>query len=367
MADAGLKTTVLFPKKVFRKFDESLHHSKLLNKSQIKTYSTFGIPFIKSEQALPFTPVFCYDSFKIFKENDIVHMWVPYYISNLHILLVKKLFYPKKKLILTMDTVPGYSFSMGKGADAVFKIYNKLFGWIIFRTPDVITLYGKSLVPYALKAGIPKDKIRVISTGISMKTIDHKFREDVRKEFKIRQDTKIVVFAGLMVPRKGVEKIIAMAEHLKKENVVFLLAGDGPLKNKYIDDAKKLGLSNKMMFLGWRKDMPRLYQGSDILVLPAEGEGLPGVVMEAMSYGVPCVASDIPCIPDLIEDGVSGFLCNKDNPKHFAEKIRLLVKNDFLRKKMGHAALSKIQTFDWDDVIEKYKKLYDELYVRRDG
>ncbi len=369
ISDFGVDTTVFFPKKLFKKADNSLHHNVLLKKSEIINYSTFNIPFINSEQPIPFTPFFLIESFRIFKRNDIVHMWVPYYFSNLWIILVKKLFFPKKKLILTMDTVPGYSFSMGKGMDFVFKTYDKMFGWIIFKTPNLITLYGNSLVPHALKAGMSRSKIKVLSTGISMKDVNsssrEKIRKDVHKEFNIPVKTKIVLFAGLMVPRKGVEKIIQMAHDLKREDVVFILAGDGPEKEKYISIAKKMGLSGKVLFLGWRKDMSRLYQGSDLFVLPAEGEGLPGVVMEAMSYGVPCVASDIPCIPDLIEDGKDGFLCDKDAPKLFSKKIRVLVRNEPLRKRMSANALLKMKRFDWDKIIRRYYDLYQEISHER--
>lgn len=365
ISNLGAQTTVLFPKKLFKSADDSLHHNVLLKKSSIKNYSTLDMPFIKSEQPLPVTPVFFMETFKLLRENDIIHMWVPYYLSNLWIITIKKIFYPKKILILTMDTVPGYSFSMGKSMDFFFKMYDKLFGWAIFKTPNVITLYGNSLVPYALKAGMKESKMRVLSTGISMKKISREdtetIRKDVHKEFKIPSNTKIVLFAGLMVPRKGVEKIIQIASDLKKEDVIFILAGDGPEKNKYISHVKKSGLYDKVFFLGWRKDMARLYQGSDLFVLPAEGEGLPGVVMEAMSYGVPCVASNIPCIPDLIEDGVDGFLCDKDSHESFSKKIRVLIKNDSLRKKMKHNALMKMKRFDWNMIITKYYALYNEL------
>jgi glycosyltransferase involved in cell wall biosynthesis len=239
-----------------------------------------------------------------------------------------------------------------------------MFGWLLFGTPNIITLYGKSLVPYALKAGIPEKKIRVISTGIKPKKINQKEKQknmaDVRREANIKPSTKIVLFVGLLIPRKGIDKIIRMAEKLRKEDVVFLLAGDGPKRKEYEQMVKELKLENKIIFLGWRTDTPRLYQASDMLVLPAEGEGLPGVVMEAMSYGVPCVASNIPCIPDLIENGKSGYLCNKDDYEEFAARIKQLVKDTNKRKRMGEEALKKIKLFDWQKVISKYEELYCE-------
>ena len=118
-----------------------------------------------SERPLPGLGFFkrVYDDLKW---ADVIHMWVPYYLTNLWIILMKRLFFPKKKLILTMDTLPGVSFSMGKGMDYLFKIYNKMFGWLIFKTPDVITLYGESLRPFALRAGVPDNKIKILSTGV---------------------------------------------------------------------------------------------------------------------------------------------------------------------------------------------------------
>jgi len=358
----GYKTSLLIPKKLFKKRDASLHHSRLAENSKIYTYSIINLPFMSSEQPIPVTPMFCINTLEALKNNDIIHMWVPYYLTSLKIILAKKLFFPKKKLILTMDTVPGYSFSMGKFWDWAFKAYNKLFGRLLFNTPDIITLYGKSLFPYALQAGIPKDKIRVISTGINIHKYTgkdiNKNRIGLRKELNISSEKKIVLYAGLLVPRKGIGKIIRIADKLRKENVIFLLAGDGPRRKEYEERVKELKLEKKVVFLGWRTDMYKLYQASDVLLLPAEGEGLPGVVMEAMSYGVPCVASNIPCIPDLIENGKSGFLCNKDNIDDFANQIRALGKNQAMRDKLGREALQKIKEFEWKRVIPLYEGLY---------
>ncbi|OGZ32155.1 MAG: hypothetical protein A2V69_00060 [Candidatus Portnoybacteria bacterium RBG_13_40_8] len=360
----GYKTSILIPKKLFKKRDASLHHSSLVEKSRIYTYSVINPPFIKAEQPLPMTPMFCINIIKAIQNNDIIHMWVPYYLTSFKVMLAKKLFFPKKKLILTMDTVPGYSFSMGKFWDGMFGVYNKLFGWLIFRTPDIITLYGESLVPYALKAGVPKEKIRVIPTGIGMIKYDKKTaeknREEIRKELSIKPEAFVILYAGLLVPRKGIDKIIQIADKLRKEAVVFLLAGDGPKRKEYEAKVKKLNLEKKVLFLGWRADMHKLYQVTDLLLLPAEGEGLPGVIMEAMIHGVPCVASNIPCIPDLIENGRSGFLCEKNNINEFTVRIRYLIKDENKRKTMGEKALKKIKMFEWEKVILKYEGLYHD-------
>jgi glycosyltransferase involved in cell wall biosynthesis len=83
--------------------------------------------------------------------------------------------------------------------------------------------------------------------------------------------------------------------------------------------------------------------------------------MEAMSFGVPCIASDIPCIPDLIENKKSGFLCDKDDVKSFSRALAVLLRNDEKRKSMGREALIQISEFDWDRIILSYEKIYSEL------
>jgi glycosyltransferase involved in cell wall biosynthesis len=363
----GYDTSLLVPKKLFRKRDESLHHSKLAEEAKVFTYSTVNTPFVGSEQPLPVTPMFCINTHKAIKDKDIIHMWVPYYLTSLKIMLAKKLFFKEKKLILTMDTVPGYSFSMGKTMDALFKIYDKMFGWLIFKTPDIIMLYGESLVPHALKADIPKNKIRVIPTGIDIDKYARfikekkKHRQEIRQKLNIKPETAVVLFVGIMVQRKGIDKIIRIADELRKWDVVFLLVGDGPERKKYQDEVEEMALRSKVRFLGFRQDVPKLYQASDIFLLPAEGEGLPGVVMEAMASGLPVVASNIPCIPDLIDNKESGLLCDKDNVEEFTQAVKLLMRDQPKAKALAANALKKIKDFEWKKIIKKYEEVYEEL------
>ncbi|MBU1320888.1 MAG: glycosyltransferase family 4 protein, partial [Nanoarchaeota archaeon] len=360
MGEKGYKISLLIPKKLFKKRDESKYYSSMIKKSKIYTYSTINPPFLSIEQPIPATLMFPVNVFKALKENDIIHMWVPYYLTSLKIILIKKIFFPKKKLILTMDTIPGYSFSMGKFWDTMFKIYNTLFGWALFGTPKIITLYGKDLVKYAEKAGAKKEKIKVIPTGIEIKKAEKK-DINVRKEFGIDAKTKIVLFVGMIMPRKGIDKIIKIANKLKKEKVIFLLAGEKRYgQEEYEKTIKKLNLEKKVLFLGQRKDIRRLCSEADVFLLPAEGEGLPGVIMEAMTFGVPCVASNIPCITDLVEHGKTGFLCHPKNINDFTDKVKMIIKNDTLKDKLGKAGLKKIKEFDWKKIIVKYEKLYQD-------
>ncbi|RLE45519.1 hypothetical protein DRJ22_04170, partial [Candidatus Woesearchaeota archaeon] len=274
----GYEVGLLCPRKIFKKIDKSMHYSELIKKAKIYTYPTFQLPFVSSEWPIPL-PSFFFKVLKIYKEYDIVHMWVYFYLSSLWI-TIAKLFFPKKKLILTMDTVPGESFSAGKIMDFFFKVYHKLFGWLIFGIPDKITLYGKSLIPFALKAGIKREKIKIIPTGMDIHKFEGKYK-DVRKEFNIAKETIIGLFVGLMLHRKGIDTIIKTIDKLRKENFIMLLVGDGPDIEKYKKMVKEYKLEDNIIFTGRRQDMKNFYRSVDLLFFPSRGEGLAGAIMEA--------------------------------------------------------------------------------------
>ncbi len=152
-----------------------------------------------------------------------------------------------------------------------------------------------------------------------------------------------------------------IAQKLKNEELVFVLAGDGPKRKSYEEKAKKIGLSQKVRFLGWRKDLLDIYADTDILILASEGEGLPGIVMEAMAAGIPVVASNIPCLPDLVENGRTGFLCNKDNIDEFALRIKELLRGKKKSLSFSRQALQKINGFEWSKVLKEYETMYSDL------
>ena len=95
------------------------------------------------------------------------------------------------------------------------------------------------------------------------------------------------------------------------------------------------------------------------MFLPSRGEGLPGIVMEAMASELAAVvATDIPCTCDLVDDGKTGFLCPVDDIACFREKIKYLIDNKKLKQEMGKNSLKKIRFFDWHPLKERYLELY---------
>jgi len=346
---------LLIPKKPFSKVDQSWHSNKSLRKATIYSYSAVNVPFMNAEWPIPITPMFFIQLWRAYRHYDVVHSWTFFYLSSVLTILTK--LFGRSKLIVSCDTFPALSFKSGS-LDILFKIYYNTVSKILFRIPNKIHLYGRSMIPFARKAGVPSNKIIVIPTGINLKTFSQA-KPYSRKNLSIPEKKFLLIYTGLLIPRKGIDVMIKTIHSLvkQKRNVSLLLVGEGPSKSTYLKMVHALGLTEHITFLGWRNDLPSLLKMADALILPSRGEGLPGIVMEAMAAGIPVVASNIPCIPDLIDDGKTGFLCKEDNVKNFAKKVSHLM-NSKVRKKISTNGLKKIRTFSWEKLKKKYLEMY---------
>lgn len=341
------KVGLLIPTKD-KKRDESLHHSSKFKNVEMLTYHAFHPPG-QYEWPIP-GPRFFLQAWHALKTYDVIHLWAHFYPSNF-LLVMKSLFFPKTKIILTMDTLPGYSFKMGGLMDTLFKIYTWTLGRLMYGIPDTITLYGKALLPHAKASGINMKKVKVIPTGINPYT--HKnARKKIEREFK--HTGKIVFFAGLLNPRKRVHQVLEVAEQFP--GVLFLVAGDGPQRHVLIKSAKEKKLN--VQFLGWRKDIHDLLEAADVLLFPSSAEGLPGIVMEAMTVGTPVVSTNIPCTVDLLAHGKEGLLCPVDDITGMVKNVRTLLEDPEKAKKIAAEAKRKIQQYDWKKILKQYEELY---------
>jgi len=349
---------IFLPKKPFSKIQAKWHSDESLKKAKIYSYSAINIPFINFEWPIPITPMFFINLYKVFRKYNIIHMWTYFYINSLFT-LIYKLFAKKTKLIMTSDTFPGHSFNPGFPTNILFKIYTLFFGWFLFSVPDKVHLYGKSMIKYAKKAGVKEEKITVIPTGINFEKFSKAQPAD-RKELGIKKNGFVILYAGLIVPRKGIDIMLKVVKRLskKQKNIKLLLVGEGPEKEKYQEIAKSYGIKDNVLFKSWRKDIPNIMKSADILLLPSRGEGLPGIVMEAMASGLPVVASNIPCIPDLIDDKKTGFLCKQDDLNEFSKAVKKLAKSKNLRLNMGKTGQQKISKFKWSKLLNNYKSMY---------
>ena len=137
-------------------------------------------------------------------------------------------------------------------------------------------------------------------------------------------------------PSKGLEYLIQAAGLLKdREDLIFLIIGDGFLRTGLERQIKNLGLQNKIFLLGHLENARQYLPAFDIFLLPSVKEGFPWVVLEAMSAKLPMIATKVGAVPEIIEDGKNGLLVEPGQPKQIAQKIKELLANDYLKKEIG--------------------------------
>jgi glycosyltransferase involved in cell wall biosynthesis len=146
---------------------------------------------------------------------------------------------------------------------------------------------------------------------------------------------------------KGLNYLLETVVEVRRRypEIEFHVYGDGPLLDSLLKYAAELGLDGSSIFLGAfsHKDLPGIMEKTDLFLLSSVLEGQPLALVEAMAYSCPIVATSVGGIPELIQDGVNGFLCPPGNPECLAEKVMELVENPRLRKQMGAEARKKYE------------------------
>jgi len=186
---------------------------------------------------------------------------------------------------------------------------------------------------------------------------------------KNREET-IILHVGRFSPQKNHRLLleafsIASAECPKLK---LWLVGDGELRPSIEEMVQKLGLGDRIRFLGTRSDIPKLMACCDIFVLSSKWEGFGLVIAEAMAAGKPVVATSVDGVPELVENGLTGLLVPPDDANALAEALLLLAKEPELRQVMGQNGQKKaIDCFDISRTAREYEALYCRLLEERKG
>ncbi len=211
--------------------------------------------------------------------------------------------------------------------------------------------------------------VEVVSNGINLNIfkkgkVSLKFLEEYNlKDFIAKP---IVLYSGRIDKDKNLETFLsAIPLVLKEVEANFLFLGTGDLKEKLEQEVKKRGVANNVRFIGPIEpgdlDIPEFYQLSSIFVIPSYIEAQSLVTMEAMASGLPVVASNGGALPELVKDGINGFLVNPFSFQEFAQKIILLLKDKKLLKRMGEESLNLIKAHDINLTFQKLKDIYLSL------
>ena len=213
---------------------------------------------------------------------------------------------------------------------------------------------------------VPKNKIRVIHNGRDLDrfgSTNSQRRAATRNSLGLRDEPTILTLARLD-EQKGhrhlIDALAKVAAH--RPNVVTILAGEGPLEDRLRAQCAALGLTERVRFLGYRRDVPELFEAADMVVLPSLYEGLPLVAIEALAAGRPMVATEVDGTPEVVIHEQTGLLVPPANPTALAAAIERLLDNPELASRLAADGRKFVrENFALQRQIEETVALYSEL------
>jgi glycosyltransferase involved in cell wall biosynthesis len=212
--------------------------------------------------------------------------------------------------------------------------------------------------------GVEKKQIRIAPNGVDTQRFKpSKACETIKRQIGI--DSKLcVLFVGRLIPRKGLTYLVEAAKRVVKEHsqTLFLIVGNGPLKQHLLSQIEEANLVSNFVFLGDvnEKLLPVLYNCADVFVLPSIQEGQGIALLEAQATGKPVVAFKVGGVGEAVLDKETGLLTKPDSTE-LADAVKKLLTSKSLRDKMGSNGRKFVKNnFSWDICAQKMLQVYQE-------
>lgn len=233
-------------------------------------------------------------------------------------------------------------------------ILRSLLWYVLYRLPDAVTVLTKIDIPFFKNK---TKRVLVMENPCSFEPINN--LNNKRK--------KIILTVGNLdrYHHKGFDNLLQISSKVlvNKPDWQLKIGGGGDEGLKILKKmASDLKIENQVEFLGYRNDIKELMSEAEIYVLPSRHEGLPMVLIEAMSQGMACIAYDCVSGPsDIINDGINGILVENQNKEAMTTRLNELIVNEDLRQSLRNNSLKSLDKFTMDNVGNKWMRLFNEL------
>jgi glycosyltransferase involved in cell wall biosynthesis len=237
---------------------------------------------------------------------------------------------------------------------------DRLTDWMVDRHVCV----SESVAEFArMEGGLPARKLVVIPNGVDAARFAEASPADL-VPFGIPRSARTLLFVGRLDFQKGPELLIEAADRVltAHADAHVLLVGDGPLRARLAAQAQQTAVADRIHFAGARSDVPMLMRASYALVLPSRWEGLPNVVLEAMSAGLPVVATAVEGTREVVKSGETGWLVPPDSVDALADALDRLLSHYEGVPAIARRAQDAVQErFTWCGATRSYVDLYRSL------
>lgn len=261
--------------------------------------------------------------------------------------------------IPVVTTVHGYVVRTSK-----LSAYYRIDRWSLRRMQHVVTV-SRDLYDHCLSLGIPAKRCTLIHNAIDSETFRRtQSPAKAKARWGINPSRTVIGAVGRLSPEKGFDQLIRVVGKLCQEGLELelLIAGEGSERPALEQLIRELRCEKRIRLLGHCSNLPALYQAIDIFALSSLREGLPNVVLEALAFEVPTLATRVASVPDVIRHDENGLLITPGNQAELDAGLRRLVAEPQLRTRLAAAGRATIvREFDFHQRMQKMRLVYDQV------
>ncbi len=233
------------------------------------------------------------------------------------------------------------------------------------RSSDRVLVYSeKQKRSLSSSYRVSEKKIRIISQAVD-EALPMRRQSSYRRAEPSQVKSNFILYVGRLSRLKGVQVLLAALAGLKYDCV---LVGGGPEREEFAKMAEDIGIADQVSFVGEIpfEDVTEFYRSATIFVLPTLAEGFPLVILEAMTFSLPIISTDVSGIPEVVKEGYNGFIVHAEDVLALRERIRKLMESEKLRKQFGKNSRKIIdERFGIEHLAVQTMAVYEEALGRK--
>ncbi len=254
----------------------------------------------------------------------------------------------------------------GPGLTAFFVRLERLAARL---TDRIVVLTERGIEEHLARGIGRREQFRVIPSGVDLERIRLSAPpyEIARSRLGVDSEIRLIVGLGRLEPVKGFQSLVTALPAILSgvPSARLLLVGEGSLRPALLNDARALGVADRLTIAGAQREGARFLAAADLVVVPSLNEGMGRVLVEAMSLGRPVVATRVGGIPAVVVDGETGRLVAPDDPAALAGAVSDLLKDSGLRERMGEAGRRRAEQFSLAVMESRLLDLYRGLCAEK--
>jgi N-acetyl-alpha-D-glucosaminyl L-malate synthase BshA len=325
-----------------------IYHNIFYHQVEVNQYSVFQYPPYDIALASKMAEVANRENLDILH----VHYAIPHAVCAI---LAKQMSNVDVKIVTTLHgtdiTVLGYDPSLTEAIK---------FG---IEKSDVVTAVSKSLIEQTHELIQPDKQIETVYNFIDERIYQKRDANHLKKEFGIKDNEKVVIHVSNFRPVKRVQDVVRTFARISAAMPAkLLLVGDGPEMTPVCRLVKKLGLTDKVHLLGKQENLDELYSISDLKLLLSEKESFGLVALEAMACGVPCIGTNVGGMPEVIQHGETGYICELGDIDDISTKAITVLSDPQIHQQFATKGVAVVNTkFKAQQIVGQYEQLYFKL------